>query len=108
MNVIDNVAKIRGGGAWTKVDITNYNETISENTAKQISKGYLMNSYDVYVKQEPCLMCAMALVHSRVRRVFFNKLSANGALYSLTKLHTVEELNHSFEVYRMIKTIEVR
>ena len=108
MNVIDNVAKIRGGGAWTKADVTNYNETISENTAEQISKGYLMNSYDVYVKQEPCLMCAMALVHSRVRRVFFNKLSANGALYSLTKLHTVEELNHSFEVYRMIKTIEVR
>ena len=66
-----------------------------------------MSSYDVYMKNEPCLMCAMALVHSRVRRVFFNKLASQGALHSLTKLQTVTELNHSFEVFRMVKLNEV-
>ena len=109
MNAIDAVANIRGGGAWLNKDNTKYYEhsKISENTAIKMPKGYLMCSYDVYVKREPCLMCAMALVHSRVRRVFFNKLSAKGALHSLTKLHTIEELNHSFEVYRMFKTNEI-
>ena len=104
MNAIDNIAKNRGGGAWSKRDM-NYHENVkaSQNTAPNISKGYLMCSYDVYVKHEPCLMCAMALLHSRVRRVFFNKLSAKGAFYSLTKLHTIQELNHSFEVYRIFK-----
>ena len=111
MNVIDYLAKIRGGGAWLKGSndsLFDNNIKINENRIKpEISNGYLMSSYDVYVKNEPCLMCAMALVHSRVRRVFFNKLSCQGALHSLTKLQTVEELNHSFEVFKMVKLNEV-
>ncbi|EDW01731.1 probable inactive tRNA-specific adenosine deaminase-like protein 3 isoform X2 [Drosophila grimshawi] len=61
---------------------------------------YLCTGYDVYLLREPCLMCAMALVHSRVRRIFFLELSRNGALASTFQLHAVKELNHHYEVFQ--------
>lgn len=62
---------------------------------------YLCTGYDVYLTDEPCIMCAMALVHSRARRIFFHKLNAKGALKTLTKLHTIKALNHHYEVYQI-------
>lgn len=62
---------------------------------------YLCTGYDVYLTDEPCIMCAMALVHSRARRIFFHKSNVNGALKTLTKLHTIKALNHHYEVYQI-------
>ncbi|XP_052840523.1 probable inactive tRNA-specific adenosine deaminase-like protein 3 [Drosophila gunungcola] len=61
---------------------------------------YLCTGYDVYLLQEPCLMCSMALVHSRAKRVFFLRNSENGALVSRFQLHSVRELNHHYEVFQ--------
>ncbi|EDV36402.1 uncharacterized protein Dana_GF11973 [Drosophila ananassae] len=61
---------------------------------------YLCTGYDVYLLQEPCLMCSMALVHSRAKRVFFLRPSDNGALATRFQLHSVKELNHHFEVFQ--------
>ncbi|XP_068621736.1 probable inactive tRNA-specific adenosine deaminase-like protein 3 isoform X1 [Battus philenor] len=61
---------------------------------------YLCTGYYVYSIREPCVMCAMALVHARARRIFFcldNVL--NGALKSKSKLQTISSLNHHFEVF---------
>uniref|UniRef100_A0A2M4AT74 Putative subunit of trna-specific adenosine-34 deaminase n=1 Tax=Anopheles triannulatus TaxID=58253 RepID=A0A2M4AT74_9DIPT len=64
---------------------------------------YLCTGYDVYLTHEPCIMCAMALTHSRVRRVFYHHLNAQrGALGSLVKLHTIKELNHRYEAFRIL------
>lgn len=60
---------------------------------------YLCTSYYVYVTHEPCVMCAMALVHSRVKRVFYGTKSSNGGLGTLCKIHTVKSLNHHYEVF---------
>lgn len=62
---------------------------------------YLCTGYDVYLTDEPCTMCAMALVHSRARRIFFHKSNTNGALKTLTKLHAIKPLNHHYEVYQI-------
>ncbi|KAH8285051.1 hypothetical protein KR054_004268 [Drosophila jambulina] len=61
---------------------------------------YLCTGYDVYLLQEPCLMCSMALVHSRAKRVFFLRSSENGALATRFQLHAVRELNHHYEVFQ--------
>ncbi|XP_016984897.1 probable inactive tRNA-specific adenosine deaminase-like protein 3 [Drosophila rhopaloa] len=61
---------------------------------------YLCTGYDVYLLQEPCLMCSMALVHSRAKRVFFLRNSENGALATRFQLHSVRELNHHYEVFQ--------
>ncbi|KAH8416100.1 hypothetical protein KR222_008203 [Zaprionus bogoriensis] len=77
-------------------------ETETEGNADNLSKygPYLCTGYDVYLLREPCLMCAMALVHSRAKRIFFLEPSANGALSSSFQLHAVKELNHHYEVFQ--------
>ncbi|KAJ0404857.1 hypothetical protein P43SY_007939 [Pythium insidiosum] len=63
-------------------------------------ESYLCTGYDVYLDTEPCAMCAMALVHSRARRVVFATLNAsNGALASAHRLHTIKSLNHRYRVF---------
>ncbi|XP_058121828.1 probable inactive tRNA-specific adenosine deaminase-like protein 3 [Anopheles ziemanni] len=63
---------------------------------------YLCTGYDIYLTHEPCVMCAMALTHSRVRRVFYHHPTPQGALETLVKLHTVKDLNHHFEAFRVV------
>lgn len=60
---------------------------------------YLCTGYDVYLRREPCHMCAMALVHMRTRRVFYSEPSKDGALGTNDKIHTLEGINHRFEVF---------
>ena len=65
------------------------------------SVQYLCTGYDLYLTHEPCTMCAMALVHSRIGRVFYAQPCAeSGALGSRYSVHEIASLNHHFRVYR--------
>lgn len=84
----------------THADNESFNDT-SKNDCSTKDGPYLCTGYDVYLLREPCLMCAMALTHSRVRRIFFHTESTTGAIKTLTKLHTIKALNHHFEVFQI-------
>lgn len=66
------------------------------------NKPYLCTGYDCYVVQEPCVMCAMALVHSRIRRVIYcQKDPSHGALGSTLQVHGLKGINHRYDVYHL-------
>jgi tRNA-specific adenosine deaminase 3 len=46
---------------------------------KEDEEQYYASMYDVYVTHEPCTMCCMALIHSRIRRLIFWKGMPTGA-----------------------------
>ncbi|CAH0404228.1 unnamed protein product [Chilo suppressalis] len=87
------VIKIGAKKYLSKTDLIDDEKTTSDGP-------YLCTNYYVYVLREPCIMCAMALVHSRAKRVFFCfERPETGALKSKLKLHTVSSLNHHYEVF---------
>ncbi|KAJ1839560.1 hypothetical protein LPJ73_006717 [Coemansia sp. RSA 2703] len=61
--------------------------------------GYLCAGLDVFSTKEPCVMCCMALVHSRVGRLFFIDQDAVAGGISRYSMHARKALNHHFTTY---------
>eukprot|EP01041_Mallomonas_annulata_P010846 gene10846-22635_t len=61
---------------------------------------YLCTGLDLVLSREPDLVDSMALVHSRIRRVFYLETDPdNGTLGSVACLHSLRALNHRFRVF---------
>ncbi|KAF8404037.1 hypothetical protein HHK36_008913 [Tetracentron sinense] len=69
----------------------------------EAERPYLCTGFDIYLVWEPCTMCAMALVHQRIKRIFYAFPNPNaGALGSVHRLQGLKSLNHHYAVFRVL------
>jgi tRNA-specific adenosine deaminase 3 len=84
MIAIDSVAKNAGAGHWPAE--THYDGDQLSNRMQQLLDDrrefddhkidanfipYICTNYDIVVTEEPCMMCTMGLIQSRIRRLFY-------------------------------------
>ena len=84
----------------TKKDPTAHAEIIALKEASNRLDNYRLNEAIIYTTLEPCLMCAGALVHARIKKVIFAAQDTkSGVVVNNGGLIQSEFLNHkvSFE-----------
>jgi len=98
---------VRAGGiiarAWNQVellkDATAHAEMLALTQAEAAVGDWRLTDCDLYVTKEPCVMCAGALVHVRMRRVVFGCADLrSGGAGGITNLLQHPVLNHHCEI----------
>jgi tRNA(adenine34) deaminase len=83
----------------TTSDPTAHAEIVALRHAAQLLENYRLPELELYVTLEPCAMCAMAMMHARLKRVVFAAPDPKtGAAGSVIDLFANRALNHHTEV----------
>lgn len=91
------------GRGWNQ-PITGYDpsahaEIMALRDAGKALQNYRLNECDLYVTVEPCTMCAGAIIHSRIRKVYYGTAEAKtGVNESICNLFAQPWYNHKVEV----------
>lgn len=81
-------------------DPTAHAEIEAMRAAGRALGSYRLTDTTLYVTLEPCVMCASAIVHARVRRLVFGAWDPRaGGAGSLTNVFTLPGLNHRVDVF---------
>jgi tRNA(adenine34) deaminase len=95
--------RIVGTGANRPIsscDPTAHAEIEALRSAARALASYRLTDSVLYVTLEPCLMCAAAIVHARVRRVVFGAWDPRaGAAGSMLDAFALPGLNHRVDVF---------
>ena len=91
----------RGGNApIARDDPTAHAEIEALREGGRALGSYRLTDTTLYVTLEPCVMCAAALVHARVRRVVFGAWDPRGGgAGSIVNVFTLPGLNHRVDVF---------
>jgi tRNA(adenine34) deaminase len=91
----------RGGNAPIALhDPSAHAEMLALRAGGQLLSNYRLDDTVLYVTLEPCLMCAAAIVHARVRRVVFGAFDPKaGAAGGLIDAFALKGLNHRVDVF---------
>ena len=80
-------------------DPTAHAEIMALRDAGKTLGNYRLADCELYVTLEPCVMCSGAIMHARIRRVFFGARDPKtGACGSAIDLFAQPQLNHHAEV----------
>jgi tRNA(adenine34) deaminase len=94
--------EIAGRGSNSPIahsDPTAHAEILAIREAAARLGNYRLDGADLYCTLEPCVMCAGALVHARVRRVIFGARDLRfGGVRSKFQVADSDVLNHRVEV----------
>ena len=81
-------------------DATAHAEMLVIRAASQIKDSERLTDSDLYVTLEPCAMCAAALSHARIRRIYFGAEDPKmGAVENGPRFFTQPTCHHAPEVY---------
>jgi tRNA(adenine34) deaminase len=84
----------------TSHDPTAHAEIEALRTGGRALNTYRLTDTTLYVTLEPCVMCASAIVHARVRRVVFGAWDPRaGGAGSLVDVFTLPGLNHRVDAF---------
>lgn len=73
---------------------------LADYAADAPNRPYLCTGFDLFITREPCVMCAMAALHSRFGRVFYGVPDTEfGGLGGVHKIHCEKSLNHHYQAY---------
>ena len=82
----------------TKMNSLKHAEIIAIDKASKKLKNFRLEDCELYVTLEPCLMCAGAIIQSRIKKVCFGTPDERyGAVISTTKAFETKS-NHKVEV----------
>ncbi|KAJ4482221.1 cytidine deaminase-like protein [Lentinula aciculospora] len=69
-------------------------------SSSEHGSNYLLTGKMVFLSHEPCIMCSMALLHSRVKQIFYlNPMNKTGGCGSVICLPFLQGVNHRFEIF---------
>ncbi|KAI0795324.1 cytidine deaminase-like protein [Irpex lacteus] len=98
LNVVRLVADRRSKTSESSLESTSAE---TENANVRNGAHYLLTDLTLFLSHEPCIMCSMALLHSRVKEIFYllpmEKTGGCGSIACLPKLPNV---NHRFGIGR--------
>jgi tRNA(adenine34) deaminase len=96
----DRVVASGGNSPMALHDPTAHAEILALRAAGTALGNYRLEDTVLYVTLEPCLMCAAAMVHARVRRVVFGAFDPKaGAAGGLIDAFALKGLNHRVDVF---------
>ncbi len=78
-----------------QADPTAHAEIMAMREASRVLGNYRLTDCELYVTLEPCVMCAGAMMHARIRRVIYGAQDPKtGACGSAIDLFAEPQLNH--------------
>jgi tRNA(adenine34) deaminase len=96
----ERVIAAAGNSPIAQCDPGAHAEMLALRAAGQALGNYRLDGTVLYVTLEPCLMCAAALVHARVRRVVFGAFDPKaGAAGGIIDAFALKGLNHRVDVF---------
>lgn len=79
--------------------IAAYRATIKKEDAAENGAQYLLTGLTLFITHEPCLMCTMALLHSRVKEVFYLvPMPHTGGCGGVACVPSLKGVNHRFSI----------
>ena len=73
-------------------------EIVTLQKAYKKLEAWRLESCEMYITLEPCMMCTGAIVHSRIKKIYFGaKDPKAGTVVSIANLLDHEKLNHKVE-----------
>jgi tRNA(adenine34) deaminase len=103
----EEIIAVGGNAPVASHDPTAHAEIAALRAGGRALASYRLTDTTLYVTLEPCVMCAAAIVHARVRRLVFGAWDPRaGAAGSITNVFALPQLNHRVDVFGGVLTDE--